>query len=119
MTQYKPKARKAGRVFKQNSKHPTPGSQVVVIAATNRPNTIDAALRRFGRFDRELDIGVPDDNGRLEILRIHTKKLGDRRPSLAATRVEAIATRVESFPRGVCCASLDSFQSRNVSVVVD
>ena len=38
--------------------------QVVVIAATNRPNTIDAALRRFGRFDRELDIGVPDDNGR-------------------------------------------------------
>ena len=39
--------------------------QVVVIAATNRPNSIDAALRRFGRFDRELDIGVPDDNGRL------------------------------------------------------
>merc|ERR1711869_167539 len=44
-----------------------------VIAATNRPNTIDQALRRFGRFDRELDIGVPDDNGRLEVLRIHTK----------------------------------------------
>ena len=41
----------------------------VVIAATNRPNSIDAALRRFGRFDRELDIGVPDDNGRLEVLR--------------------------------------------------
>ena len=40
--------------------------QVVVIAATNRPNSIDAALRRFGRFDRELDIGVPDDNGRLK-----------------------------------------------------
>merc|ERR1712066_721762 len=50
-------------------------SQTVVIAATNRPNTIDAALRRFGRFDRELDIGVPDDNGRLEILRIHTKNM--------------------------------------------
>merc|ERR1712157_54805 len=49
--------------------------QVVVIAATNRPNSIDAALRRFGRFDRELDIGVPDDNGRLEILRIHTKNM--------------------------------------------
>merc|ERR1719158_1201766 len=49
--------------------------QVVVIGATNRPNTIDAALRRFGRFDRELDIGVPDDNGRLEILRIHTKNM--------------------------------------------
>merc|ERR1712003_208922 len=49
--------------------------QTVVIGATNRPNSIDAALRRFGRFDRELDIGVPDDNGRLEILRIHTKNM--------------------------------------------
>merc|ERR1712194_856987 len=50
-------------------------SQTVVIGATNRPNSIDGALRRFGRFDRELDIGVPDDNGRLEILRIHTKNM--------------------------------------------
>merc|ERR550514_2517045 len=50
-------------------------NNVVVIAATNRPNTIDTALRRFGRFDRELDIGVPDDNGRLEILRVHTKNM--------------------------------------------
>lgn len=49
--------------------------QVVVIAATNRPNSIDGALRRFGRFDREIDIGVPDDNGRLEIMRIHTKNM--------------------------------------------
>jgi transitional endoplasmic reticulum ATPase len=48
---------------------------VVVIAATNRPNTIDPALRRFGRFDRELDIGVPDEVGRMEILRIHTKNM--------------------------------------------
>merc|ERR1711871_845996 len=50
-------------------------AQVIVIGATNRPNTIDPALRRFGRFDRELDIGVPDENGRLEILRIHTKNM--------------------------------------------
>merc|ERR1719473_240513 len=50
-------------------------SHVVVIAATNRPNTIDAALRRFGRFDREVDIGVPDENGRLEVMRIHTKNM--------------------------------------------
>ncbi|CUV03974.1 unnamed protein product [Cryptosporidium hominis] len=49
--------------------------QVVVIAATNRPNSIDPALRRFGRFDREIDIGVPDDNGRLEIIRIHTRNM--------------------------------------------
>eukprot|EP01026_Neomeris_dumetosa_P008537 TRINITY_DN1273_c1_g1_i2.p1 TRINITY_DN1273_c1_g1~~TRINITY_DN1273_c1_g1_i2.p1 ORF type:complete len:863 (-),score=173.49 TRINITY_DN1273_c1_g1_i2:236-2509(-) len=54
-------------------------SHVIVMAATNRPNSVDAALRRFGRFDREIDIGVPDETGRLEILRIHTKnmKLGD------------------------------------------
>jgi len=50
-------------------------SNVIVIAATNRPNTIDGALRRFGRFDREIDIGVPDDVGRLEILQIHTKNM--------------------------------------------
>ena len=48
------------------------------MGATNRPNSIDAALRRFGRFDREVDIGIPDAIGRLEILRIHSKdmKLG-------------------------------------------
>jgi len=50
-------------------------AHVVVIGATNRPNSIDPALRRFGRFDREIDIGVPDAQGRLEILRIHTKKM--------------------------------------------
>jgi transitional endoplasmic reticulum ATPase len=50
-------------------------SSVVVIAATNRPNSIDAALRRFGRFDREIDIGVPDETGRLEVLRIHTRNM--------------------------------------------
>ncbi|ESW95857.1 hypothetical protein KL918_003414 [Ogataea parapolymorpha] len=50
-------------------------SNVVVIAATNRPNSIDPALRRFGRFDREVDIGIPDAAGRLEVLRIHTKNM--------------------------------------------
>jgi transitional endoplasmic reticulum ATPase len=67
--------------------------QVVVIGATNRPNSIEAALRRFGRFDRELDIGVPDDNGRLEILRIHTKnmKLG------ADVKLEDIASNTHGF----------------------
>ncbi|KAI3614445.1 valosin-containing protein [Moniliophthora roreri] len=52
-----------------------PRSNVVVMAATNRPNAIDPALRRFGRFDREVDIGVPDYNGRFEILEIHTKNM--------------------------------------------
>jgi len=49
--------------------------QVVVIAATNRPNSIDPALRRFGRFDREIDLGVPDEVGRMEVLRIHTRNM--------------------------------------------
>ena len=47
--------------------------KVVVIAATNRPDSIDPALRRPGRFDREIEIGIPDDEGRLEILQIHTR----------------------------------------------
>src|SRR4029078_2874155 len=47
--------------------------KVVVIGATNRPNAIDPALRRPGRFDREIEIGIPDKEGRLEILQIHTR----------------------------------------------
>ena len=47
--------------------------KVVVIAATNRPDSIDPALRRPGRFDREIEIGIPDDDGRYEILSIHTR----------------------------------------------
>merc|ERR1712038_2181310 len=52
-----------------------PRASVVVIGATNRPNALDPALRRAGRFDREIDIGVPDEVGRMEILRIHTKNM--------------------------------------------
>ncbi|MFW9792951.1 MAG: CDC48 family AAA ATPase [Candidatus Thorarchaeota archaeon] len=47
--------------------------QVVVIGATNRVNALDPALRRPGRFDRELEIGVPDETGRLEVLHIHSR----------------------------------------------
>ncbi|NIM25101.1 MAG: CDC48 family AAA ATPase [Nitrososphaeria archaeon] len=47
--------------------------KVVVIAATNRPDSIDPALRRPGRLDREIEIGIPDDEGRFEILSIHTR----------------------------------------------
>jgi len=48
-------------------------SNIVVIAATNRPDAIDEALRRPGRFDREIVIGVPDEKGRREIIGIHTR----------------------------------------------
>jgi transitional endoplasmic reticulum ATPase len=50
-----------------------PRANLVVIAATNRPEALDEALRRPGRFDREIIIGVPDENGRREILAIHTR----------------------------------------------
>jgi transitional endoplasmic reticulum ATPase len=49
--------------------------QVIVIGATNRPNSIDPALRRPGRFDREVELGVPDRQGRKEILQIHTRSM--------------------------------------------
>lgn len=68
-------------------------AHVIVIAATNRPNSIDAALRRFGRFDRELDIGIPDQTGRLDILGIHTKnmKLADD------VDLESVASQTHGF----------------------
>ncbi len=47
--------------------------KIVVIGATNRPNALDPALRRPGRFDREIEIGIPDEQGRLEVLQIHTR----------------------------------------------
>lgn len=47
--------------------------ELIVIAATNRPNALDPAIRRGGRFDREIEIGIPDKNGRLEILYVHTR----------------------------------------------
>jgi transitional endoplasmic reticulum ATPase len=48
---------------------------VIVIGATNRPNAVDPALRRPGRFDREIEIGIPDKRGRLEILKVHTRSM--------------------------------------------
>jgi transitional endoplasmic reticulum ATPase len=49
--------------------------QVIVIGATNRPNALDPALRRPGRFDREIEVPMPDKQGRLEILQIHTRHM--------------------------------------------
>jgi transitional endoplasmic reticulum ATPase len=51
----------------------TTRGKVIIIGATNRPNALDPALRRPGRFDREINIGIPDRKGRLEILQIHTR----------------------------------------------
>jgi len=75
---------------------------IIVIAATNIPNTIDPALRRPGRFDREISIPIPDRNGRLEILQIHTRgmplsedvsleKLADMTHGFVGADIEALA----------------------------
>ena len=67
--------------------------QIVVIGATNRPNSLDPALRRFGRFDREIELGVPDQEGRMEILAIHTKNM-----KLAEdVNLEKVAEQIHGF----------------------
>ena len=52
-----------------------PSSHVIVLAATNRAGVLDTALRRFGRFDREIDLGIPDTDGRLSILQRKAAKM--------------------------------------------
>eukprot|EP00630_Chrysocystis_fragilis_P003295 CAMPEP_0197388872 /NCGR_PEP_ID=MMETSP1165-20131217/1303_1 /TAXON_ID=284809 /ORGANISM="Chrysocystis fragilis, Strain CCMP3189" /LENGTH=510 /DNA_ID=CAMNT_0042914225 /DNA_START=60 /DNA_END=1588 /DNA_ORIENTATION=- len=52
-----------------------PASGVVVLAATSRPNDLDPALRRFGRLDREIELAVPDEAARLDILRVKTRRM--------------------------------------------
>ena len=66
--------------------------QVMIIGATNRPNAIDPALRRPGRFDREIEIGVPDRNSRREILQIHTRNM-----PLKEVKIEEIADMTHGY----------------------
>jgi transitional endoplasmic reticulum ATPase len=67
--------------------------KVVVIAATNRPNSIDPALRRPGRFDREVEINAPDKEGRLSILKIHTRNM----PLTKNVKLEDLAAITHGF----------------------
>ncbi|MFA5578139.1 MAG: AAA family ATPase, partial [Methanothrix sp.] len=67
--------------------------EVIVVAATNRPNSLDPAIRRGGRFDREIEIGIPDKNGRLEILYVHTRGM----PLAEEVDLEAIAEMTHGF----------------------
>jgi len=67
--------------------------QVVVIGATNRPNALDEALRRGGRFDREIEIGIPDRNGREEILQVHTRGM----PLAADVNLKEVANLTHGF----------------------
>ena len=65
--------------------------KVIVISATNRPNAIDPALRRPGRFDREIEIKVPDKKGRKEILQIHTRNMPLRDEGSDAVNIDKIS----------------------------
>jgi transitional endoplasmic reticulum ATPase len=67
--------------------------KIVVIGATNRVNALDPALRRPGRFDREIEIGLPDRNGRLQVLHIHTRGM----PLAEDVKLEDIADRTHGF----------------------
>ncbi|WP_415381833.1 AAA family ATPase [Halosimplex sp. TS25] len=67
--------------------------QVIVIGATNRVDSIDPALRRGGRFDREIEIGVPDETGRREILDVHTRGM----PLADDVELERVASRTHGF----------------------
>lgn len=69
------------------------GSNIVVIAATNRPDALDEALRRPGRFDREIVIGVPDESGRREILGIHTRGM----PLAEGVELDELARTTHGF----------------------
>jgi transitional endoplasmic reticulum ATPase len=66
--------------------------KVIVIGATNRVNALDPALRRPGRFDREIEVGVPDKNGRLAILQIHTRGM-----PLKAVKLDELASMTHGF----------------------
>ncbi|WP_292461851.1 CDC48 family AAA ATPase [Methanolobus sp.] len=71
----------------------TSRGKVIVIAATNRPNSIDEALRRGGRFDREIEVGIPDSAGRLQILFVHTRGM----PLEEGISLEEIAAVTHGF----------------------
>lgn len=72
----------------------TSNERVIVIAATNRPNAIDPALRRPGRFDREIEIGIPDATGRAHILNIMLAKMPH---SLTEAEITSVAARTHGY----------------------
>jgi transitional endoplasmic reticulum ATPase len=84
--------------------------KVVVIGATNRPNSIDPALRRPGRFDREIELRAPDKNGRLQILKIHTRGM----PLTKDVNLEKLA----SITHGFVGADLSALGKESAMVVL-
>jgi len=109
-------------------------NRVIVLAATNRPNSLDPALRRFGRFDREIEVGVPGPSDRLEILKIHTKNIkmdddvdlqvlaekthGSVGADIAQLCTEAVYNCVRSFANylDLDCPEVDASMIKNMKV---
>ena len=115
-------------------------SRIIVLATTNRPNrfvevitiatkfniiifgkimrnvfSIDRALRRFGRFDREILVGVPDELGRLEILHIHTRKM-----KLADdVKLDEIATKCHGYVGADLCSICSEAAMQHVSMITN
>jgi transitional endoplasmic reticulum ATPase len=84
--------------------------RVIVIGATNRINSIDQALRRPGRFDRELEISIPDKKGRLNILKIHTRAM----PMKKDVNLDELASKTHGFVG----ADLESLAKESAMVVL-
>ncbi|MDO8622750.1 MAG: CDC48 family AAA ATPase [archaeon] len=84
--------------------------KVIVIGATNRVNALDSALRRPGRFDREIEINVPDKNGRLQILKIHTRGM----PLTKNVKLEELA----AVTHGFVGADLESLTKESAMIVL-
>lgn len=87
--------------------------QVIVIGATNIPNAIDPALRRPGRFDREIEIGIPDQRGRLQILQVYTRDMpldaNVDLPKLAELTHGYVGADLQSLCREAAMAALRKF----------
>ena len=86
--------------------------KVVVIAATNVPNILDPALRRPGRFDREIEIGVPTKEGRLNILKIHTRNMP------LAKNVSQNLKEIAAITHGFVGADLSSLAKEAAMIVL-
>ncbi len=79
-----------------------PNSGVIVLAATNRPDILDSALLRPGRFDRQIVVDVPDQKGREEILKVHARN----KPLDPEVDLKAVARRTPGFTGGADLANL-------------
>lgn len=71
--------------------------RLVVVAATNRPNSIDPALRRPGRFDQEVEIGIPDVDARLDILLKQFGKMSPQRHTLSVDEIKSVASKTHGY----------------------